>query len=60
MNYFSNQVFQEVKRMQYQMEYPGMAENYKKLVKEYTDGLNQRSMQWSSFSKNLSNTPASK
>ena len=40
------------------MEYPGMAENYKKLVKEYTDGLNQRSMQWSSFSKNLSNTPA--
>jgi hypothetical protein len=58
MNYFLNQVFQEVKRMQYQMEYPGMAENYKKLVKEYTDGLNQRSMQWSSFSKNLSNTPA--
>ena len=49
MNFFTNQVFQEVKRMQYQMEYPGMADNFKILIKNYTDGINQRSMQWSNL-----------
>jgi hypothetical protein len=42
------------------MEYPGMADNFKKLIKEYTDGLNQRSMQWSNLGKVLSNTPNNK
>ena len=57
MNFFTNQVFQEVKRMQYQMEYPGMAENFKILIKNYTDGINQRSMQWSNLSRMLNDEP---
>jgi hypothetical protein len=60
MHYFANQVLQEVRRMQYQMEYPGMAENFKLLIKSYTEGLNQRSMQWSNVGKILSNTPNQK
>jgi hypothetical protein len=44
MNVFSNQVLNEVRRMQVGMEQPGMHENFKMLTKEYTDVLNQRSM----------------
>ena len=44
MNFFTNQVFQEVWRMQGQMEYDGMQENFQELTKDYTNGLNHRMM----------------
>lgn len=44
MNYFTNQIFNEVQRMQFQMELPGMLDNFKELTNEYTQGLNQRNL----------------
>ncbi|CDW88423.1 px domain containing protein [Stylonychia lemnae] len=49
MNFFKNQVFQEVKRMQFEMEYEGMKNNFRDMIKKVTAGLNQRNIQWSSI-----------
>ena len=57
MNIFSNQVLNEVQHMQLGLEQPGMHENYKKLTKEYTDLMNQRSMQWANLLKILDDNP---
>ena len=57
MNVFSNQVLNEVRRMQVGMEQPGMHDNFKMLTKEYTDVLNQRSMQWANLLKILEDNP---
>lgn len=40
--------------MQFQVEYPGMAENFKELIKNYTSGLNQRNIQWANLTKTMS------
>ena len=57
MNFFTNKVLSEVRRMQLGLEQPGMHENFQKLTKEYTDVLNQRSMQWANLLKNLDDNP---
>ena len=57
MNFFTNKVLSEVRRMQLGLEQPGMHENFQKLTREYTDVLNQRSMQWASLLKNLDENP---
>ena len=44
MNFFTNKVLSEVRKMQLGLEQPGMHENFQKLTREYTDVLNQRSM----------------
>jgi hypothetical protein len=57
MNIFTNTVLSEIRRMQLAMELPGMHDNFKMLTKQYTDVLNQRSMQWANLIKNLEENP---
>eukprot|EP00347_Sterkiella_histriomuscorum_P004439 403360453 len=53
MNYFTNQIFQEAKRMQFEMEYEGMKDNFRDLAKKIVVGLNQRNIQWSGIINSL-------
>jgi hypothetical protein len=44
MNFFTNSVLSEIQTMQSTLEMPGFVENFRLLTKDYTDGLNQRSI----------------
>lgn len=54
MNLFTNQVYQETWRMLAQLEYRGLADNFKVLCQEQAQGLNQKSCQWSQLLNEMS------